>query len=69
MRKICAFIVAKRQAYVPEDVMNKTLTVGQLKQILSDYYDDDTPIVTLEDGSNMYGLINEDSIGDNEYGI
>lgn len=68
MRKMCAFIVAKREAYSVEDVIDKTMTVGELKQILSEY-DDDTPIVTTTDSENMYGAITEYSIGDNDHCI
>lgn len=65
MREMCAFIVAKREAYSVEDVIDKTMTVGELKQFLSEYADD-TPIVTTTDRENMYGAITEYSIGDNE---
>ena len=68
MREMCAFIVAKREAYSVEDVIDKTLTVGELKQILSEY-DDDTPIVTTTDSESMYGSITEYSIDDNEHCI
>lgn len=54
-------IDARRDAYRVDDVIRRTLTVGELVDILEGY-EDDTPIILSHDGGYTYGALREGSI-------
>lgn len=49
------FITGKRNGYAPEQC-GKTLTVGELIELLAEY-DEDSPIYLKNDGGYTYGSI------------
>lgn len=55
------YINTRRNGYAP-DQCGKTLTVGELKAILEDYLDDDTPVYLKHDNGYTYGSITEADI-------
>lgn len=54
------FISTNRDGYAPSQC-GKTLTVGELKELL-DNYDDDEPVYFKNDNGYTYGSISEDDI-------
>lgn len=56
------FIEGKRNGYTPEQC-GRTLTVGELIQILSDF-DEETPVYLRNDNGYTYGSITENNISD-----
>ncbi len=54
-------IGARRDAYSVEDIINRTLTVGELIEILEDF-DESTPVVLSHDGGYTYGAIHASRI-------
>lgn len=55
MREALVF-EARRDAYGIDDIADKCMTVGELKEILEDY-NDDTILVMSHDGGYTYGSI------------
>lgn len=55
-------INAKRQAYGVEDIIDRTMTVGDLVHFLMENYDEDTPIILSHDNGYTYGGIREEDI-------
>lgn len=53
-------IEAQREGY-SIDQLYRTMTVGELKQVLSDY-DEDTPIYFSHDNGYTYGSLKEENI-------
>ena len=58
------FIKGNRSAYGIENIEDRTITVGELIEILQDY-DDDMKIFISNDNGYTYGYINEDTISTN----
>lgn len=54
-------IGARRDAYSVDDIIKRTLTVGELIEILEEY-EDDTPVVLSHDGGYTYGALHEGRI-------
>lgn len=54
------FIRGKREAYIPYQC-DKTMTVGELKELL-EYYDEDTPIYLNNDNGYTFGSVTKDAI-------
>lgn len=54
-------IGARRDAYSVDDVIERTLTVGELVDILEEY-EDDTPVILSHDGGYTYGALHEGRI-------
>jgi len=53
-------IATRRNGYGPDQV-GRTLTVGELKELLEDY-DDDTLVVTSHDNEYTFGSIESDDL-------
>lgn len=49
-------IEAKRDEYSPKEVIGRTMTAGELKDLLEDY-EEDTPIVLSFDNGYTYGRL------------
>lgn len=60
------FITGNRNGYDP-DQCGRTLTVGELIQLLSEY-DEDTPVYLRNDNGYTYGSITEWDLDLDEYG-
>ena len=60
-------IEAARQAYGPDDLKYKTMTVGELKRLLEDF-DEDLPVILSHDGGYTYGAISDRDISEDTYG-
>lgn len=54
-------IETSRDAYGPDDVANKTMTIGELIEILS-MYDEDKPIILSFDNGYTFGGLTERQI-------
>lgn len=54
-------IGARRDAYSVDDVIERTLTVGELIEILEEY-EEDTPVILSHDGGYTYGALHEGRI-------
>lgn len=59
-------IEAERQAYGPDDLKHKTITVGELKRLLEDY-DEDLPVIISHDGGYTYGGVYDSGISEDYY--
>ncbi|SDO87136.1 hypothetical protein [Selenomonas ruminantium] len=59
-------IEAQRQAYGPDDLKRKTMTVGELKRLLEDF-DEDLPVILSHDNGYTYGSISDDGISEDYY--
>lgn len=56
------FIEGRREGYAPNQI-KKTMTVGELIELLQDY-DENTPIYLKNDNGYTYGSITESSFED-----
>lgn len=60
-------IEGRRNGYSP-DQCGETMTVGELIQYLSEWYDEDTPIYLCNDEGYTYGNIDRGSFEEKEFG-
>ena len=58
------YIEGRRSGYSPDDC-GKTLTVGELIEILSDF-DEDLPVYLRNDNGYTYGSVQMDSVTEGE---
>ena len=58
------YIEGRRSGYSPDDC-GKTLTVGELIEILSDF-DEDLPVYLRNDNGYTYGSVQMDSVAEGE---
>ena len=58
------YIEGRRSGYAPDDC-GKTLTVGELIEILSDF-DEDLPVYLRNDNGYTYGSVQLDSVTEGE---
>ena len=58
------YIEGRRSGYAPDDC-GKTLTVGELIEILSDF-DEDRPVYLRNDNGYTYGSVQMDSVTEGE---
>ena len=63
MAKEILFIDGRREAYSPEQIRDRTMTVRQLIAFLEDF-DEDTLVMLSNDDGYTYGIINECSMWD-----
>lgn len=54
----CVIIETNRAGYSKKDVVDRTLTVGELIEVLEDY-DEDSPVILSFDHGYTYGPIRE----------
>lgn len=59
-------IEAFRDAYSPAEVAERTLTVGELRELLEEY-DDHLPVLLSHDHGYTYGAITESRIEEEYY--
>lgn len=55
-----------RQGYAIDQVVNRTMTVGELIYLLESRFDEDQPIVFSHDGGYTYGALREENISESE---
>jgi hypothetical protein len=65
MTKKVLYIEAKREGYSP-DQCGKTMTVGELIEMLQEYYNEETEIYLSHDNGYTFGSINETDFEDLE---
>ncbi len=58
MTKKVLYIEAKREGYAP-DQCGKTMTVGELIEMLQEYYDEESEIYLSHDNGYTFGSIKE----------
>ena len=66
MEKNVVVIEAIRQGYAIDQVIDRTMTVGELIYLLESRFDDDQPIVFSHDGGYTYGALREENISESE---
>lgn len=66
MEKNVVVIEAIRQGYAIDQVVNRTMTVGELIYLLESRFDEDQPIVFSHDGGYTYGALCEENISESE---
>ena len=66
MEKNVVVIEAIRQGYAIDQVVNRTMTVGELIYLLESRFDEDQPIVFSHDGGYTYGALREENISESE---
>ena len=66
MEKNVVVIEAIRQGYAIDQVVNITMTVGELIYLLESRFDEDQPIVFSHDGGYTYGALREENISESE---
>ena len=63
MKTNYVILKATRTMYSPDQCnVKSTMTIGQLKELLENQYDDELPIFFSNDNGYTYGIITEDSI-------
>ena len=66
MEKNVVVIEAIRQGYAIDQVVNRTMTVGELIYLLESRFDEDQTIVFSHDGGYTYGALREENISESE---
>ena len=66
MTKKLVLIEGKRSGYSPGQIIDDTITIGELKEIIEGM-DDDTRVLLSNDNGYTYGYINESTISQVEY--
>lgn len=66
MEKNVVVIEAIRQGYAIDQVIDRTMTVGELIYLLESRFDEDQPIVFSHDGGYTYGALREENISESE---
>lgn len=66
MEKNIVVIEAIRQGYAIDQVIDRTMTVGELIYLLESRFDEDQPIVFSHDGGYTYGALREENISESE---
>lgn len=64
--KRALFIEGERSGYGPDQIEDRTMTVGELIDLLSDY-DEDTKVFLRNDNGFTYGHISYHSFNEGEY--
>ena len=65
MSKTVIFIEGRRDDYSAMALVDRTMTVGQLIDVLNGY-DEDTPVLLNNDNGYTFGMIDEDTISEDE---
>ena len=68
MRKTVIYIEGRRDAYSADELIGRTIKVGDLISILSQY-DDDTPVMINNDNGYTFGRINGSTIDEADVDI
>ena len=68
MYKTVVMIEGRRDCYGAEDIVNSTITVGNLIALLEEY-DEDTPVMLNNDNGYTYGEIHGYTIDEQEVEI
>lgn len=68
MKKTFIVIDARREGYGPDQVMDNTMTVGELIDYLREY-DSDVPVILSHDNGYTYGAISDYGITEDYFEV